>query len=201
VGTDDGEYDLSVTTAAVVPAAGSGKRFGAPWKLMALIDGMPMLERTLRTLLAANIETIILVVPPAVTLTGVAALDDPRVRTVVNPDPERGMFSSIQIGVAAAPGDAGCVLVHPADMPFIRSATVDAVSRRCVESGQIVAAAFDGKRGHPVAMPSTVARQVIAAGPGTTLSMLFDAAPEGRAILPVDDPGVLRDVDRPSDLL
>jgi molybdenum cofactor cytidylyltransferase len=184
---------------AIVPAAGSGTRFGAPLKLLAPVDGVPMLERTLRALLAADVAAVIVVVAPDVELPGIGSLNDSRVRTVVNRDPARGMFSSIQIGAAAA-SDTGPVVIHPADMPFVSSRTVDAVVASCRDTGHIVAASFRGKRGHPVAMPATLLPQIGIAPATATLSAVLDRAPEGRTTLDVDDPGVLRDVDVPADL-
>ena len=53
----------------------------------------------------------------------------------MNPDPSRGMFSSIQIGLAAAQGDPSSCF--PGDMPFVRPATVAA---RALRSEQALAA-------------------------------------------------------------
>ena len=192
-----------MSSIAIVPAAGSGTRFGAPLKLLAAVDGVPMLERTLRSLLDAGVEAVVVVVAPDADLPGIAAFGDARVTRVVNPDPGRGMFSSIQIGAAHASTGArpsGPVLIHPADMPFVTPGTVDQVCRACRDSGRIVAAAFGGKRGHPVAMPASVLDQIRTAPPSSTLSDVLDRAPEGRTTIDVADAGVLRDVDVPSDL-
>jgi CTP:molybdopterin cytidylyltransferase MocA len=109
------------------------------------------------------------------------------------------MFSSIQVGAAAA-SDTGPIVLHPADMPFVSTRTVDSVIAACRDTGRIVAAAFRGKRGHPVAMPASVLDQIRTAPPSSTLSEVLDRAPEGRTTIDVADPGVLRDVDVPADL-
>ena len=49
--------------AAVVPAAGKGERFGGG-KLLAPVDGTPMLERTIHTLLEAGIADVVVVLAP-----------------------------------------------------------------------------------------------------------------------------------------
>src|SRR5207253_1955705 len=64
----------------------------------------------------------------------VNAMLDPRVRAVENPDPSRGMFSSIQEGVAQAQGDA--ILVMPGDMPFVSPETVRAVIAAYAEAAE-----------------------------------------------------------------
>ena len=101
---------------AVVPAAGRSERFGS-MKLLADVGGEPLLNRTLRSLLGAGYAPVIVVVSPSAALEAVTMLRDSRVRVVVNPDPSRGMFSSIQTGLIEADGDVIAIL--PADMPVV----------------------------------------------------------------------------------
>jgi len=119
-------------TLAVIPAAGRGARFDASTgadtsgrKLLAAVHGTPMLDRTISTLLAGGIDHVVVVLPPDRDLGAARLLEDPRVTTVINPDPSRGMFSSIQIGLSAVDGDP--ILVLPGDMPFVLSESVVAV--------------------------------------------------------------------------
>ena len=75
----------------------------------------------------------------------VPSMADPRVAAVVNPNPTRGMFSSIQAGLAAAGGDV--VLVLPADMPFVATETVTAVIARAAATGSVVVPVHQTRRG------------------------------------------------------
>jgi CTP:molybdopterin cytidylyltransferase MocA len=49
---------------AIVPAAGKGSRFGPGPKLAAAIDGVPLLERTVRSLLDGAVDAVIVVLAP-----------------------------------------------------------------------------------------------------------------------------------------
>lgn len=191
---------------AIVPAAGKAERFGGG-KLIADVDGEPLLNRTLRSLLEGGVERVVVVLAPGVTFETVALLSDPRVTRVVNPDPSRGMFSSIQAGVAvsdrftssnsAADGDP--MLVLPADMPFVKSTTIAAVVAAAAESGAIVSPRFEGKHGHPVAVPRRLRARILKAESSSTLAMLIESHAE-RIDIDVLDPGVRRDVDTRGDL-
>src|SRR6187401_1039449 len=108
------------TVAAVVLAAGQSLRYGRA-KLLDVVRGEPMLNHTLRCLLDGGVDRIVLVTGLDAAFAAVPLAHDSRVTVVVNPDPGRGMFSSVQAGLAAADGD--CVIVLPGDMPFVRSAT------------------------------------------------------------------------------
>ncbi|HEY8732907.1 MAG TPA: nucleotidyltransferase family protein [Candidatus Limnocylindria bacterium] len=187
---------------AVVPAAGSAERFGGK-KLLTLIDGEPLLDRTISALLNGGVDQIIVVVgPDAGELTrDVNAFSDPRVWPVVNPDPSRGMFSSLQTGMAEAQikwGDA--LVVLPADMPFVQSGTVAILLDVFASRPAIVSPKYQGKRGHPVILPPALREEIRAAEPALTLHDILKRHPDLRVDVDLQDRGVVRDVDRPEDL-
>lgn len=182
---------------AIVPAAGKGERFGGD-KLIATIQGNTILDLTLASLLDGGVGRIIVVIEPAAHLAPVRRLADERVQTVVNEDPSRGMFSSIQTGLGIAGGDP--VLIIPGDMPFVRPETVAAVTRACLRERAIVVPTYDGTRGHPIAFRREVHKAVLNAPVTSTLKEALALSGAARIELPVDDEGVLRDVDVPGDL-
>jgi molybdenum cofactor cytidylyltransferase len=121
------------------------------------------------------------------------------VSLVVNVDPSRGMFSSIQTGIAAAAGDA--YLVLPADMPFVRASTVTSVLDHTREVRSVVVPTFHGRRGHPIVISADLRTHVLAADPSSTLKDVLRTSAIRQIEIDVDDPGVTRDVDVPSDLI
>jgi molybdenum cofactor cytidylyltransferase len=128
----------------------------------------------------------------------VNAMLDPRVRAVENPNPARGMFSSIQEGVAQAQGDA--ILIMPGDMPFVSPETVRAVIAAYEKNPAIISPRYRGKRGHPVALPAFLRDEIRAAAPGATLHDVIHAHSDIRIDVDVEDPGINRDIDKPEDL-
>jgi molybdenum cofactor cytidylyltransferase len=189
-----------VRAVAVVTAAGSAERFGGK-KLLTLIDGEPLLDHTIDALLEGGVAEVIVVVggdARAELERDVNAMLDPRVRAVENPDPSRGMFSSIQEGVAQAQGDA--ILVMPGDMPFVSPDTVRAVIEAYTRKPAIVSPRYRGKRGHPVALPSSLRDEIRAADSRGTLHDVIHAHTDIRVDVDVDDRGIVRDIDRPEDL-
>jgi len=187
---------------AVVPAAGSAERFGGT-KLLALIDGEPLLDRTIAALLEGGVDQIVVVVGPDADelKRDVNAFSDPRVWPVVNPDPSRGMFSSLQAGMSEAQikwGDA--LVVLPADMPFVQPATVRLLLATFAARSAIVSPRSNGKRGHPVILPPDLRDEIRSADALLTLHDILKRHPDLRVDVDVEDRGVLRDVDRPEDL-
>ncbi len=180
-------------TAAVVPAAGSGERFGGP-KLQADIRGKMLIERTVGSLRDAGIDDIVLVIGPE---TG-TLLESRDIRVVVNPDPSRGMFSSLQAGLEDIIADA--ILILPGDMPFVLPSTIRSLVQVFETRGGIVSPRCGGKRGHPVVLPPLLQQEILEADAGSTLHHVMNVHRELRIDLDVLDRGVLRDVDTKEDL-
>lgn len=188
-----------MTAVAIVPAAGSAERFGGR-KLLADLDGEPLIVRTLSALLPSVARAVVIVGPDRGELERLPGLHDPKVRLVENPDPSRGMLSSIQAGLATVDW-ADAYLVIPADMPYLKADTVrQIVERQSCTSGGIVSPRHGGKRGHPMALPARLRGEVLAEDPRHTLHDIVRRHLAEREDLDVDDPGVVRDVDTMEDL-
>lgn len=164
--------------AAVIPAAGKSTRFGSD-KRRALVDGVPMLDRV-------------------VGIMNEAGVDDVRI-VESNPGVDRGMFSTIQIGLEGVDA-THVVLVHPCDMPFTAPETVRMVIAECLRTRRPVCPRVGDKRGHPLALPVALIPRLLKIDPTTPLNRALEFVGAVRIELDVDDPGCIRDVDVPADL-
>jgi molybdenum cofactor cytidylyltransferase len=167
-------------------------------KLTVDLDGAPLVARTIGSLLDGGASRVVVVVSDPAVLAGVSILAHARVTVVVNTDPSRGMFSSIQTGLGAL--DADAYLVLPADMPFVKASTVAAVAGACSTAAGIVVPNHQGRRGHPIGVPGRLRTGLLAADPAASLRHALVSLGGGVTDVPVDDPGTLRDVDIPADL-
>ena len=125
-------------SAAVILAAGPGSRFGGG-KIRAPLDGRPLLAHVLAAVRQAGVVRLVVVLGrDAAAVVSALRADEPaaldRVLLVMNPQPERGLATSLAIGLGpatAAPAPAG-VLVVLGDQPRVRAevlrALCDAVS-------------------------------------------------------------------------
>ena len=119
--------------AGLILAAGSGSRFGGG-KMRAPLDGRPLLAHVLATARGAGLGRLVLVLGgDAATVRAALIVADPSaldgVLVAVNGAPERGLASSLQLGLAAAtavPTPAG-VLVLLGDQPRVGPAVIAAV--------------------------------------------------------------------------
>jgi CTP:molybdopterin cytidylyltransferase MocA/SAM-dependent methyltransferase len=115
----------SAAITAVVLAAGAASRFGGV-KLLAEVRGKPVLQHVLDAIDAAGLTDVVVVLgTDAETIE--AAIDWRGERRVRNPEPERGLSSSVAIGLAAVPEDAAGALIVLGDQPGIRPESVGAL--------------------------------------------------------------------------
>jgi CTP:molybdopterin cytidylyltransferase MocA len=192
---------------AIILAAGAGRRLGGVAKaLLPAAGGASFLEAIVRTAAAAGAARAIAVVgaPHGDEVARAAAALG--VEVAWNPDPSRGMASSVAVGFAAAlerAGDAEVALLWPVDHAAVAATTVTAVL--AARAPAAVVPTFGGRGGHPVAIRRALWSQLAACGalPEGARSVLRAAAAQGGGAvlrLAVDDPGVVADVDLPGDL-
>jgi len=188
--------------AGVVLAAGTSSRFGEANKLLAELDGEPLVAHAARTLAAAAVDPVVAVVGEdgdQVT----EALDGLELPTVDNPDYEQGQAASVRAGVRAVeqrvPAAAGAVFAL-GDMPAVSPDSVDALVAAYRDgAGTALAAANEGERGNPVLFDATHF-PALAAVDGDVGGRDILLTGEDAALVETGDPGVLRDIDTKADL-
>ena len=137
--------------AALVLAAGQGRRMGGPHKLLATIDGRPLVRHVADAALASKAAGVTVVTGHMAD--GVrAALSGLPVNFVDNPEFAEGLSTSLRSGIASLAEDVDGAIVLLADMPLISSAMIDRlIAAFDPESGSlIVVPTVEGKRGNPV---------------------------------------------------
>ena len=118
------------------------------------------------------------------------------------PDFAAGMSASLKAGIAAVPADCGAALICLGDMPFVHPETFDRLAEGFDPAAAKVALfpTFQGKRGNPVLLALPLFFNIMRLSGDEGARTLLKAIPERVGEVAVDDPGVLRDVDRPDAL-
>jgi molybdenum cofactor cytidylyltransferase len=187
-----------VASAAVRPivlAAGAGRRFGGD-KLVALVDGEPMVRGVVRAY-AAVCGRVTVVVPPDSNVP--AALEGLPVDFAVNPDPDEGIASSIRIGISSC-GDRPAVMIALGDEPRL-DRLIGLALIRCWEetSAPVVATRFNGELGHPVLFDRTCFADLLALGGDRGARGLIRALGDQVRYVDVARPHPI-DIDTPDDI-
>ena len=149
--------------AAIVLAAGSSRRFGAANKLLAGIDGVPLVARVVARVAESRGENG---VADIVVVTGhereavAAALEGLAVCLVHNPRHGEGIGTSIAAGIAALGSEVEAALICLADMPETDPALIHQLIAAFAAAASFGAAPIivpttgsDRRQGNPVLWP------------------------------------------------
>jgi molybdenum cofactor cytidylyltransferase len=183
---------------AIVPAAGMSTRMGSHNKLLLPIDGKTMIERTVDTLIASNVNEVIVVVGHQQEMIK-AVLEGKDVVIVENPNYREGMASSIRAGVAAASTGAKAVMICLADQPLLEPADlnriVSAMDDARAAGKSIVVPFFNGQRGNPVILDSIHQGAMTDVVGDIGCRKIIKQHPDEVYVLEMETDHVVRDVD------
>lgn len=181
----------------ILLAAGAGRRFGGDKLSHALPDGECVAVRAYRNL-AAEVERVVAVVRPGCGVLA-ARLQAEGAEVAVCVDAEQGMGVSLAFAISLCPKADGWVIAL-ADMPWIAPATIRAVTDSLRAGAVIVAPSWQGQRGHPVGFSQRLAAELRALSGDAGAKEVIQRHQQQLSLLACDDPGILRDIDKPEDL-
>lgn len=190
----------SASVRGVLLAAGTSSRFGDPNKLLETVEGKSLVRHAAETVVESSLDGVTVVVGHEADRVR-AALDGLPVAVRTNDEYATGQSTSVRVGIAdVAERGADAALVALGDMPWVSVGAVD----RLVEAyrrgvSDLLVAACDGQRGNPVLFDSRFFDALTAVdGDVGGREILLEA--DATVAVETGDPGVRRDVDRPSDL-
>jgi molybdenum cofactor cytidylyltransferase len=198
----------SPSFAGVILAAGESSRMGSdkallPWPPLPPA-GAPakdtFLSAAIRSLLSTDFVVVVAganesALAPVVYANGASI--------VVNPDPSRGQFSSLQVGLQAVLNRGrDAALITLVDRPPVSGATVDLL-RAAFESAPdtiwAVVPEFSGKHGHPYVVGREMMEAFLQAQPTASAREIEHQHQDRIRYVAVDDPFVAMNINTPED--
>ena len=189
-----GQANLKIV--GLLLAAGSATRFGSDKLSHALPHGVSIAVQAARHL-KSQVAVLAVVRPGADALA--QALKAEGCEVVVCDRAAEGMGATLACGVRAAAEAAGW-LVALADMPFVRPTSIAAVRDALMTGAPLAAPYFRARRGHPVGIGARYKADLLALAGDEGAKALLARHSADLLKIPVGDPGVVRDIDRPEDL-
>lgn len=182
--------------AGLILSGGASRRMGSP-KALLLTEGQTFADRLIDVFSNACAPVIFVLGHDAQHIR-TSILRAQQTRFVVNPDPERGMLSSLQCGLRAVTQDA--VIFTPVDYPAIRSATLNAISEAFRKHrAPVTIPRYEGERGHPVCISRQLIDELLALPATSQARDVTRAYRHATEFVDVDDPGITCDIDFPED--
>jgi len=188
--------------AAVLLAAGASTRFGTENKLVAEINGRPLVRATADAVLGAGIAEVVVVTGSEPGLVE-RALDGLSIRFMHNAGWQDGMGSSIATGVAALRDTADAAFIVPGDMPLLTVGLLRSLIAAFERHGGapiVYPTTPDGAQRNPVLWPSRLFPELCAlSGPAGAKALLRPLLAESVTV--ACDPAIFVDVDTQADLM
>jgi len=149
--------------AAVILAAGEGRRMGGVAKGLLRINGEPLVLRLLASLNEAGISDVLVV-------TGThhdaiaSVVQSMGARVVRNPSPEDGQHSSVRLGLESASPSAEALLMVLCDQPLVDAADIQELMAafKAYPEHDFCVPVVDGQRGNPVVVSRRAVEQILA---------------------------------------
>ena len=181
----------------ILLAAGTGSRFGVDKLLHPLPDGIAIAAHAARNLIAAGLPVTAVVRPGDFPLADM--LEQEGCAVTVCAGAARGMGASLAHAIASERGADGWV-VALADMPGIAPDTIRAVAAATTQGALIAAPCYGNQRGHPVAFNAALGSELAALDGDQGARAVLDRHRDALRLIDCEDPGVLYDIDRKSDV-
>jgi len=179
----------------VVLAAGKSERFGKNKMLVKVLDE-PLIRKVVKNALSSQVDEVIVVL-------GYMASEIEKVlynlpcKIVLNENFEKGMSSSVKIGVSKISKTAEAVLILPGDYPLVTAEDINRVISKFKETGaSIVIASYKGKPGHPILFSKRLFKEIMKISEEEQgLKAVVRKHREEIVLAETNSPGVLMDVD------
>lgn len=189
--------DNQKNVVGILLAAGAGTRFGGDKLLHPLPDGVAIAAHAARNLLSAGLAVTAVVRPGDFALADM--LEQEGCAVTVCREAARGMGASLAHAIRLE-RDADGWVVALADMPKIAPATIASVVLALEEGAAIVAPKYRNQRGHPVGFGAELRGELLALDGDQGARAILEKHGDSLKLLDCDDPGVLYDIDRRSDV-
>jgi molybdenum cofactor cytidylyltransferase len=183
---------------AIILAAGRSRRMGTQ-KLLLPFAAQTVIAHIVDQVLAAPVRRAIIVVSSGADDVR-AAVSQKSINLVENPNPDGEMLSSVRVGLRAIGADASAALIVLGDQPSLRADLISKIVGGFESSARgIVAPVYNGRRGHPLLIARRYFDEILTRYDAVGLRRLLAAHPDDVHDIPIEDPGVVADMDYPED--
>ena len=191
---------MRTSISAIVLAAGTSSRMGTPKQLLQIGDHT-LLQTTLDMIHHSAVAETVLVLGHEAERIRESVESSPPTKLVINPDYAQGMSTSIKAGLSVVSTGASAALIVLADQPLLKSSVIDRMIAEYDKSrAAIVVPVYKGFRGNPVLIDRSLFPEMMQLSGDIGCRSLFGLHPEAIHKVPVEDIGILVDIDTAEDL-
>ena len=182
--------------AGLILSAGASRRMGTP-KALLQYEGETFLDRLIR-IFSAVCSPVVVVLGYHSQIIRQGLRPHAGVRFATNPDPDRGMFSSLQCGLAMIPPEMQAVMFTPVDHPDIAEDTVERLAGLFrSQAAPLTIPVYQREHGHPVCISRAVINHLTSLPVTANANDILHSYYENASFIEIADPGIVSDIDDP----
>jgi molybdenum cofactor cytidylyltransferase len=182
--------------AGIILSGGASRRMGTP-KALLHFQGETFLDRMIR-IFSDSCDPVIVVLGHQADQIRDGIQRGGQALFAINPDPERGMLSSLQCGLNLVPANVDAVMFTPVDHPNLESTTLDLLAAAFhTTRAPVTVPTYAGAHGHPVCIARKLVDELQALPPVAQASDIIHQYVRETCYVAVDDAAVTNDIDDP----
>lgn len=191
--------ESAASLTGIIIAAGFSFRMKTLKQVLPL-NGVPAIVQAVKSLQAGGLHDIRVVVGYKSEQL-IPLLQNLDVTMLINEHYAEGMFTSIQTGVANLPPQTKGFFLLLADTPIISAETIPSLIHAFQNQSEIVYPCYQGERGHPPLISARYIPDILSWQEEGGLRAVLNRFEDYAVDVPVNDRGILLDMDTPSDYL
>ena len=183
--------------AGLILAGGASRRMGTP-KALLRFEGATFLDR-MTALFAGVCDPVVVVLGYHADKIRAGIERPDRAVFALNPDPDRGMLSSLHCGLAAVPANAAGVMFAPVDHPHLEASTLETLAAHFEKTrAPVTVPVYRGEHGHPVCIARPLVDELLALPFTAMASDVIHRYAGQTCYFDIDDRAVVTDIDDPA---
>ena len=145
---------------AVLLAAGQSKRMDGENKLTKEIQGVPLIKHSVKNILAASIDELIIVLGYQKEIIEKLIDKNNKIKFVFNKDFENGMASSIKAGLNHLSEDTEAFFICLGDMPMVNKDIFNLLIKS-KNNREIIVPTYKNKQGNPILFSKSMKKKIM----------------------------------------
>ena len=183
---------------SILLAAGQSKRMLGENKLIKDVKGIPLIKYALNNILKSNVNEIIIILGYQNETIEKLIDKTSRVKFVFNSNYKEGISSSIKKGIKNLSEKNEAFFISLGDMPSINYNTYNQLIKYSKDKIVIVPL-FKGQKGNTVLFPKSFEKKLLSIEGDSGAKKMLEINKKEVLNLEIDDPGIIKDLDVPSD--
>ena len=183
---------------AILLAAGQSKRMGGENKLTKKIQGVPLIKHSVKNILAAPIDELIIVLGYQKEIIEKLIDKNMKIKFVFNKDFENGMASSIKTGLNNLSEKTEAFFICLGDMPMVSHDIYNQLIKSR-NNKEIIVPIYKGQQGNPVLFNKSMKEKIMDITGDVGAKKILELNKDKTLNLEINDQGITKGFDTQND--